>query len=333
MSVEPQTHGVLGRVALRRRLVVAAAIAVVAGVVTWLIVRGGDEDGSSGTAAQIVSRDALTDFAASAGYPVFWAGPRAGLRYELTLADGGRTYVRYLPPDRKAGDPRPDYLSVATYPVSGAYDAVRAVGRRPGAVTFALPGDGIGMYNQARPKSVYVAYRALGVQVEVFDPSAQRALALVKAGGVRPVGAGVTPEGPRLVGEQELRRIARGHDAPVYWAGPRANASYEFTRTVDGRAYVRYLPPGARAGERRPRSLTIGTYPVEDGVAAIRSAAQAQGMTLEDLAGGALAAYSPSKPKNVYFATEGSPVEVEAYSPTAGLALQLVGSGRVRPVR
>ena len=104
MSVEPQTHGVLGRVALRRRLVVAAAIAVVAGVVTWLIVRGGDEDGSSGTAAQIVSRDALTDFAASAGYPVFWAGPRAGLRYELTLADGGRTYVRYLPPDREAGD-------------------------------------------------------------------------------------------------------------------------------------------------------------------------------------------------------------------------------------
>ena len=310
-----------------------AAIAVLASVVTWLFVRGGDEDGSSGTAAQIVSRDALTDFAASTGYPVFWAGPRAGLRYELTLADGGRTYVRYLPPDHKAGDPRADYLSVATYPVSGAYDAVRAVGRQPGSVVFDLPGDGIGMYNQARPKSVYVAYRALGVQVEVFDPSGKRGLALVQAGGVKPVGGRVTPEGPRLVGEQELRRIARGHDAPVYWAGPRANASYEFTRTVDGRAYVRYLPLGARAGERRPLSLTIGTYPVEDGVAAIRSAAQAQGMTLQDLAAGALAAYNPSKPKNVYFATEGSPVEVEAYSPTAGLALELVGSGRVRPVR
>jgi hypothetical protein len=99
VTVEPQAHGVLGRGVLRRRLVVAAAIAVIAGLATWLIVRGGDEDGSSGTAAQIVSRDGLTDFAASAGYPVFWAGPRAGVRYELTLADGGRTYVRYLPPD------------------------------------------------------------------------------------------------------------------------------------------------------------------------------------------------------------------------------------------
>ena len=79
------------------------------------------------------------------------------MRYELTLAGGGRTYVRYLPSDRKAGDPKPDFLSVATYPVSGAYEAVRAVGRRPGALTFRLPGDGNGMYNQARPKSGYVA--------------------------------------------------------------------------------------------------------------------------------------------------------------------------------
>jgi hypothetical protein len=333
VSIGRQTHGVLGRVAPRRRLVVAAAIAVFAGVVTWLILRGGDEGSPSGTAAQILSADSLANFAGSAGYPVFWAGPRAGLRYELTLGDSGRTYVRYLPRDREAGDSRPDYLSVATYPVSGAYDAVRAVGGRPGAVTFALPGDGIGMYNRARPNSVYVAYRALGVQVEVFDPSPERALAVVKAGGVRPVGGGAAPEGPRLVGEQELRRIARADDAPVYWAGPRAKASYEFTRTVDGRAYVRYLPLGARAGERRSNFLTVGTYPVEDGAAAIRSAAQAQAMTLEDMAGGALAAYSPSRPKNVYFAPERSPVEVEAYSPTAGQALQLVGSGRVRPVR
>jgi len=45
--------------------------------------------------------------------------------------------------------------------------------------------------------------------------------------------------------------------------------------------------------------------------------------------------YLNAKWKNGSFVSDdtGSPVEVEAYSPTAGLALQLVGSGRVRPVR
>ena len=102
------------------------------------------------------------------------------------------------------------------------------------------------MYNQARPKSVYVAYRALGVQVEVFDPSARQALALVKAGGVRPVGAGVTPEGPRLVGEQELRRIARGHDA---------------ARLLGGTACERLLRVHAHRRRPRLRALSAAGCP------------------------------------------------------------------------
>src|SRR5690349_21787017 len=33
-----------------------------------------------------------------------------------------------------------------------------------------------------------------------------------------------------------------GH--PVYWAGPRAGATYELTRSPDGRVYIRYLTGG-----------------------------------------------------------------------------------------
>jgi hypothetical protein len=51
------------------------------------------------------------------------------------------------------------------------------------------------------------------------------------------------------------------------------------------------------------------------------------------LSGGAVAAYNPSKGTSVYYATPGSPVQVEAYSPVAGRALELVAGGRVVPVQ
>jgi hypothetical protein len=316
------------------RILVGIAVALVAGLVTWLIVRGGDEEPAPAAGgAQIVSEQELAGLSGSVGFPVFWAGRRERLRYELTSTPGGRVYVRYLPAGVQAGDSRADFLSVATYSVSKAYSALRSEGRKPGAETVRLPGDGIAMYNGARPTSVYVAYRSLPVQVEVFDPSGARALALVKRGEVRPVGAtgaGAVPLPARIVTAPELRRLADSNSGPVYWAGPQAGRSYELSRTVDGRVYVRYLLPGVQAGDPRSRFLTVGTYPVRDGIATLRAA---KGMKRLSLAGGALAAYNPSKATSVYYATPGSPAQVEVYSPISGRALELVAGGRVVPVR
>jgi len=317
-----------------RRLVVGIAIAIVAGIVTWLIVRGGDdEQATSGGGATIVSEQDLVGQTAGAGFPVFWAGRRDGLRYELTSTPGGRVYVRYLPNGVDAGDKRARFLSVATYSVSNPYSALTTEGRRPGAESVRRPGGGIAMYNRARPTNVYVAYRALPVQVEVFDPSGTRALALVKGGEIRPVGtsgAGAIPLAANIVTVRELRRFAAASPTPVYWAGPQARRSYELSRTIDGRVYVRYLPRGVQAGDPRSRFLTIGSYPVRDGIASVRSA---PGMKRMGLSGGAVAAYNPSKGTSVYYATPGSPVQVEAYSPVAGRALELVAGGRVVPVQ
>jgi hypothetical protein len=337
MSVERSQARTTGLRAGRARLIVALAIAAVAGIVTWLIVRGGD-DGQTvtgGAGARIVSTQALAAFAGGTGFPVFWAGERPGARPELTSTPNGRVYVRYLPPGVKAGDSRAQFLSVATYSVSRGFSALVAESRRPGAESFRLPGDGIAMYNKGRPASVYVAYRTLPVQVEVFDPSPAQARALVRAGAVRPVGAsgtGAVPVGPSLMTAGELRRFARANGGPVYWAGEQRGRSYELTRTIDGRVYVRYVPPGVRAGDPAKRFLTVGTYPVRDGVETLRGAATAQRLSRLWLPGGALAVFNARNGKNVYYATRGSPAEVEAYSPSAGRALQLVAGGRVVPV-
>ncbi len=60
---------------------------------------------------------------------------------------------------------------------------------------------------------------------------------------------------------QKLNAIAATIPHPVYWAGPEPRKTYEFTRTEDGRIYIRYLPPGTKIGSPRGDFLTVGTYP------------------------------------------------------------------------
>ena len=63
--------------------------------------------------------------------------------------------------------------------------------------------------------------------------------------------------GPVLVSAAELRRFAESKDQPVYWAGPLKGASYELTATPSGRTFVRYLPAGAAAGDRRAARVCV----------------------------------------------------------------------------
>lgn len=134
-----------------------------------------------------VSVGALKALSASLRHPVYWAGARAGVVYEFTEAADGRVYIRYLTGGVKVGTPRPDFLTIGTYPVPDAAGALRRAAHQHGAVALALRGGAIGFYNRARPTSVYFAYPGSRVQVETYDPSAAVARALVVSGGVRPV--------------------------------------------------------------------------------------------------------------------------------------------------
>jgi hypothetical protein len=170
-----------------------AAIALAAALLSWLLVRHHPEGEApahgAGTAAapQLVSEPRLRTVAATLSYPVYWAAPRQAMRYELTQA-GSRTYIRYLPTDVAASDPRPRFLTIGTYAERNAFAQMRVAGRRPGAVTLPLGDGGIAVYSKKHPTSVYFSYPRSGVQVEVYDPNARTARGLVLRHRVVPIG-------------------------------------------------------------------------------------------------------------------------------------------------
>jgi hypothetical protein len=176
----------------RIRLIVGVLLLLVVGEwAAWTIARDHRSSTSnqvsltSGAAGRAVAVQPaqLRLLAMQLGRAFYWIGPRPGMTYELTRTPGGRVYVRYLPPGVHAGAGRP-YLTVGTYPLQNAYAITRSASRQPGSVAITVPG-GVAFYSVSKPTSVYVAFRGLDEQIEVFDPSASRVRVVVARGLVR----------------------------------------------------------------------------------------------------------------------------------------------------
>jgi len=172
----------------RIRTYIALALVGLAAVllVVWLV--SGDDDASSGDSgeARIVSAAELEDAVADEPEPVYWAGEQEGAEVELSRPEEGLTYVRYLTDGADAGDPRAEFLTVGTYVQPAAVETLRKQGREPGGVLGKAPGDAVVYFSQEEPKSVYLAYPGVDVQIEVFDPNFTRALQLVNSGQIVP---------------------------------------------------------------------------------------------------------------------------------------------------
>jgi hypothetical protein len=165
-------------------LVTIAAVAVAAA----LLLRGDDAPKIVLGQPQVVSASQLTAYARSGHRTVYSAGPAAaGYKLELTEVRGSRIFVRYLTSDAKAGDPRPAFTTVATYPMRGAYAQLRAASSRPGAVAGNGPAGATTIYYKQRPSSVYVARPGTNFLIEVFAPQPRAALQLAQSPAVVPV--------------------------------------------------------------------------------------------------------------------------------------------------
>jgi hypothetical protein len=284
-------------------------------------------------APRTVSAVELRRISASRNPLVYWAGPQASRALELTETAKGRVYVRYLTPQAKTGDRRAAFLTVATYPLEKAYDAVKAAAKRPGAVGFTLPRGGVAVYDRTRPTNLFVAYPDGQEQIEVYSPSAAQARRLVESGRVRPVNEGPTAalRNPQALSPAELHSVAASA-GPIYWAGPRRGKIYEVTRTGEGRVYVRYLQRAADVGSPRPDSLTVATYPEKNAFGQIQAASRRAGAVTIQLAGGGLAVYDQARPTSLYLAYPGAKQQIEVFDPSPSRARLLVKAGQIQPV-
>ena len=203
---QPQVPDAPGKPSRRSRVRVGAvlAIAVGAGLGAWAIVEHTNDSNSSSESAAAapaaaaatttvtarpitpvgLSAKGLRTLTASIKQPIYWAGPKPGYLYELTRTSTGKIFIRYLPPGTRVGSKQGAELIVATYPFRNALKALKALAA---SKRLAIPGGGIAIVDRAHPQSVHLAYPGVDNQVEVYDPSPARSLAIARSGAVRPV--------------------------------------------------------------------------------------------------------------------------------------------------
>jgi hypothetical protein len=178
----------------RVRVGVIVAVAVVVAVVVWLLVRNNDNGSGPSAVATgpaigpvAASQDRLRQLADQEGHDIYWVGPKDNTTYELTRTSVGRIFVRYLPKGVPVGVDKADYTIVGTYPVANATSVLKGLAAKSGENKLSVPNGGIAVYSSSQPTNVYVAYPGSNLQIEVFDPSAERAQRLVTSGQVEPV--------------------------------------------------------------------------------------------------------------------------------------------------
>jgi hypothetical protein len=173
-------------------------ILVVVGVIIGAIalLSGGSDDGSPASAetaetnAVALSESELLAEASRLEEPVFWIGPRAGTdSYELSTTLDGRVYVRYLTGGAEAGDPRAEFLTVGSYPVADARQALKEGTETVEDGQKLSEHDGYAVLSSPQATNAYVVFDDQPeVQVEIFSPQPGEAAQLATSGALKPLG-------------------------------------------------------------------------------------------------------------------------------------------------
>jgi hypothetical protein len=155
---------------------------------------GGGSSESSETAGEskgvALSASELVAKAGSLGGPAYWIGPRAGTTsYELSVTPDGRIYVRYLTGGAEAGDPKPDFLTIGTYPVPEAAQALQDATTGAAGSQTLTQHEGFEVLSSPEATNAYVVFDDQPeIQVEVFSPQRGEASQLAGSGALKPLG-------------------------------------------------------------------------------------------------------------------------------------------------
>jgi hypothetical protein len=181
------------------RITAVIAVAIAVALVIWLLASAGGSDSSSSTSEStppaqsggksvaVVPESGLLKALEGVGYPVYWAGPRIGVEFEVSRLPQGRTYVRYLPKGEEAGS-KQTFLTIGSYEQPEALAGLRKLGQSSGAILVKIPGGGSAYAESPEATSAYMAFPGVDVQIEVYDPESGKALQLIRSGAVVPIG-------------------------------------------------------------------------------------------------------------------------------------------------
>ncbi|HEX7405652.1 MAG TPA: hypothetical protein VF307_06995 [Candidatus Nanopelagicaceae bacterium] len=125
-----------------------------------------------------MSERELRDIVKSKHLTVYWAGPVVGDKYALTIGAAGQTFVRYLPNGKGLTTTGSTFRIIATYSLKGAFLATQTAGTQTGNVGFTNVDGNSVFYVKTRPTNVYMGIKGQDIQLEIFDPAIDQALAL-----------------------------------------------------------------------------------------------------------------------------------------------------------
>jgi hypothetical protein len=173
------------------RIAVLVVVAALVGIGLWLAFgnsknKNKPQNFTTGIGPVSQSAREMSSRALAEDQPFYWMGTKKNYHYEFQrLAKNGNIYVRYLPKGVKAGA-RPGQLTIiATYRFPGAYARLkrgakgRVVDGKRGSIVWVRTGD---------PKSVYLAWKGVPYEVEVYNPNPAKAARIAESGAVTTVG-------------------------------------------------------------------------------------------------------------------------------------------------
>jgi hypothetical protein len=178
------------------RVSAVIAVALTVGLLVWLLLIKGDDNSPETTTepaagaetVKVVPESGLLGALKGVGYPIYWAGPRVGVEYEvIRRTRENRTYVRYIP---KGEEPESEkhFLTVGSYQISRAFETLRELGQQPNAILLKVPGGGEAYAESRHRTNVYLAFPGVGTEIEVYDPRPGNAMRLIRSGAIVPIG-------------------------------------------------------------------------------------------------------------------------------------------------
>jgi hypothetical protein len=125
----------------------------------------------------------LRELVVANGLNVYWVGPEKNGRYLINASNPLQISIRYLPKNQDISSTRATYRDIETFVQRNAFTVIQEAATTKDGVGF-INGDGNAIYyNKLEPSNVYIGIKHEDLQIQVFDPQVDQALAIVMQQG------------------------------------------------------------------------------------------------------------------------------------------------------